>query len=284
MINGQVQTLSLPRKPLENVTVMWLGKGLATHTDPNGIFNLETVGAQDNWIFFEKSGYFADSSFITWGNQRTITRDIFLNTQPLLDSLNLYSVILNRYPSLQTEQAVIEAWISDPDNDVDTVKVLIPVSDVMYTIPYNTTVKSYERVFSIFDLEIERLEEIVGYNFQITIYDVFDHVLQFETGSIIRVIRDEVHFQSPSGNELTGATPTLVWEVFNPGFNFTYTLEIFTAEITPQLQWRKEYIDMGITTNTVDSPLPAGPYYWIIWAIDSFGNRTRSKPASFTVE
>ncbi len=283
-INGQVQTFSLPRVPLENVSVIWSEMEMTVYTNTDGMYSIETIGAQDNWVFFEKAGYFPDSSFIIWENQKTLHADMYLNTRPSLDSLNLYSVILNRYPSLQTEQVVAEAWISDPDNDIDSVQVLLPSTEITISVPYNTTLKLYERTFSIFDIGVDRLEDLVGVSFQLSVKDNFDHFSIFDIGSITRVIRDEVHFRTPSGNEITGPNPTLVWDIFTPGFNFTYILEIFTADITPQLQWRADQIEMSAFSFTVDTPLPDGPYYWVIWAVDSFGNRTRSKPASFTVE
>lgn len=283
-LNGRVETVSLPRLPLDNVTVTWRGYGVPAFTGSDGRYSIETIGMQDNWIIFEKSGFFPDSDFIAWEDRKIITTDIFLNAIPVLDSLNLYSVILNRYPSLQTEQAVIEARITDPDNDLDSVSILAPTGTAALDLPYNTGSKLYERTLSVFDLGVDRLDNLAGYPFHLTITDLFRHKLILPAGSIARVIRDEVYFLNPSGNEITGQMPTLTWEVFTPGFNFTYTLEIFTADLNPQLQWRRDQIDMSTGSFQVDTPLPPGPCFWVVWAVDDFGNRTRSKPASFTVE
>ena len=125
---------------------------------------------------------------------------------------------------------------------------------------------------------------MVGYNIYIEVKDIFSK--QFIVGQDIlkRVIRQEVMFKSPSGNEITTPSPDLVWEIFNPGFDFEYSLQIYTAELTPQLVWQKDNLNSDLINYTVDIVLPANEYFWVIWAIDIFGNRTRSKPASFKVE
>jgi len=283
-LTGQIRTFSVPRVPLKNVSVIWPVQEIYALSDTGGFYSIETTGAQDDWIFFDKPGYFSDSAFVAWENQKSIYIDVFLNARPSLDSIKLYTTVLHRYPSLQTEQTVLELMITDPDNDIDTVEALIPVTLKPLAIPYHTTLKLYTRTFSVFELEVERLDNLVGYPFYLSVRDQFDHVSIFELGAITRVIGDEVHFRAPSGNEITSPNPTLSWDKFNPGFEFTFTLEIYTAELTPLLQWRKEQIGMSISSWMVETPLPEGPYYWVIWAVDSFGNRTRSKPASFTVE
>jgi hypothetical protein len=141
----------------------------------------------------------------------------------------------------------------------------------------------YTHTFSIYDFNISSLEELIGYPFHLSVRDHFDHTTIFELGAINRVIGEEVFFREPSGNEITGQTPTLIWDGYAAGFDFTYKVEIFTADLTPQLQWQKEQIDRSETSCVVDTALPEGPYYWVIWVIDNFGNRIRSKPASFTV-
>jgi hypothetical protein len=61
-------------------------------------------------------------------------------------------------------------------------------------------------------------------------------------------------------------------------------LEIYTNEVAPVLIWQEKNIPKDKTAHTVDDVLPAGNYFWVIWAIDTFGNRSRSKPATFIVQ
>jgi hypothetical protein len=283
-IEGTVQTISLPSQPIPEVKILWPDQTTATLSNDAGKFKVETINPYNGWLFFEKDGYIKDSTLIQWKNQKKITVDMLLNSLPFLDSLFTYSVILNRYPSLQNEQIVIETKITDNDNDIDTVFLQIPNIHYNVDLPFNVSSKWYQRTLTTFDLNIEKIEQIVGYHFQIQVKDIFDHQMLVGKSTITRVIRDEVLFISPVGNDTTSGSPTLIWENFKPGFSFTYSLQIFTSEITPQLVWEKNRIDSQLTSFLVDSVLSPGEYFWVIWAIDEFKNRTRSKPASFVVK
>jgi hypothetical protein len=284
LLQGHVKTLSLPTQPLEGVTVFYTHQEMQTKTNSSGEFSLEIIEAEDSWLHFSQSGYLTDSVYVEWKLTKKVTTEQFLNALPQVESLQVYSVILNRYPSIQTEQVIVKSKITDMDNDIDSVEVVIGLDSIAKTLQYNVTDKNYERTLSIFDLGIAALEELVGHNFRIIVKDIFSHKFILDTGTIERVIRDEVIFQSPAGNEVTSPSPTLVWERFRPGFNFKYLIQIFSAEITPQLLWEKNEIGDDITQYPVDITLPPDEYFWVIWVIDEFGNRTRSKPASFTVE
>jgi hypothetical protein len=284
VIQGEVKTLSLPTQPVENVTVFCAAQALQTMTNAAGDFFLEILTAQDGWLHFNKSGYLPDSTYITWGQRRKIEIEKFLNSLPQLDSLLVYSVILNRYPTLQTEQIVVQGKISDRDNDIDSVRVAIDVISSTQPLAYNIIDKWYAYTFSVYDLGIAKVEQLVGYKFEIYVKDIFEHDINIGLGMVERIIRNEPLFQSPSGNEVTSSSPMLTWERFDPGFTFTYMVQIYTAEITPQLIWEWNKLDAEQTSYTVDIVLPPDEYFWVIWAIDEFGNRARSKPASFRVE
>jgi len=284
IIQGKIKTLSLPAHPLENVTIFYVQQALQTTSNTAGDFSLETTKAQDGWLRFHKSGYITDSTFIVWGQSRRIEIEKYLNSEPQLDSLQIYSVILNRYPMLQTEQIVVQAKLSDRDNDIDSVKVNIDVVSKEQLLQYNVIDKRYEHTFSVFDLGVTKIEALLGYSFKIMVIDIFKHRFNIGAGIVERIIRDEPLFYSPSGNEITSPTPTLTWERFNPGFDFSYSLQIYSAEITPQLVWEKHKLSDDQSSYTVDLMLPPDEYFWVVWVIDEFGNRARSKPASFKVE
>ncbi len=284
ILEGKVKTVSLPAQPLPDVTVYWNKQTTKTQTNSEGIFSFETINTQNGWLRFEKEGYVSDSTYIQWNNDKKIFVEISLNALPSLDSLMVFSIILNRYPSLQKEQIAVEAKISDEDNDIDTVRVIINQIVFSSDLPFNTSNKWYQKTFSIFDLDIPRVERLVGHDFLIDVKDIFNHQFIVGRSTIERVIREEIIFISPAGNDTTSVNPTLIWQAFEPGFVFVYQLQVFTSEITPQLIWQKGYLDNNLTSYTGEMNLPPGEYFWVIWAIDEFGNRTRSKPASFIVK
>jgi len=284
IIEGIVKTVSIPNQPLQDVIVSFRDLTNLTETNASGNFKIEMLSGQNGWLQVGKEDFLTDSLYIEWGNTRKINTEHFLNAIPHLDSLQVYSIILNRYPSLQTEQVVVQAKISDSDNDIDSVQVVIAKLSFIETLEYDVKDKWYKQIFSIYDLEIGNVEELVGHDFNIRVKDIFANKFFIGIGIIERVIREEIFFQTPSGNEITSPSPTLIWQRFTPGFNFTYSLQIYTAEIGSQLVWEKEALDADLVNYIVDIVLPANEYYWVVWAVDEFGNRTRSKPASFKVE
>ncbi len=283
-LSGETKSVSIPYHPIPEVKIHSNNFLLTTVTDQAGKFSIELIDAPPGWIYFTKNGYYPDSSYISWENSKAQYLEILLNAHPVMQQCEVYSIIENRYPSLQTERMQINIELSDVDNDIDSVFLNIDILDQIHLLPYNTTNKLYERTFTIYDLDVQSLEQLTGHAQSISVKDIFDNMFTIPISPVRRVIREEVLFISPSGNELTTASPTLSWHEFNPGFSHTYTLEIFTSEITPQRVWYVQSQPDSLTEYIVDMTLPANEYFWVIWAVDAFGNRTRSKPASFKIE
>jgi len=281
---GEVKSVSIPYHPITDVLVYWPDLSISTTTDQSGQFSIELIDADAGWLQFIKKGYHPDSTYVRWQDTDQHYFEIFLNAHPIMENCEVFSIIENRYPSLQTERMQIYLEFSDVDNDIDSVFLHIPIIDQTHLLPYNTTDKRYERTFSLYDFDITSLDQLTGHPLFISVTDIFNHSLNLDISSIKRVIRDEVIFIAPSGNEVTTANPKLSWEQFTPGFSHTYSLEVFTSEITPTRVWHDESLPDTLYEYTVDSTLIPGEYFWVIWAIDEFGNRTRSKPASFQVE
>jgi hypothetical protein len=282
-ISGIVQTISIPYVPISDAQILWQGGQISSYSKNDGRFLIETVEKQDDWLYIEKSGFFHDSVFISWFDKKEIELTIFLNSQPVAVDLSICSSVLNRYPDLQNEQLFINIQITDRDEDIDSVFISNPYSDFYTYLFYNSLTQSYEKSLSNSDMNIDQLEEILGHPFDVTVTDRFEHKISIAQLNLVRVIREEIFFKSPSGNETTSSRPTLSWQKYTPGFQHYYMLEIYTAEITPQLVWQKNNISQNLTEYTLNQDLNPGEYFWVIWAIDEFQNRIRSKPASFRV-
>jgi hypothetical protein len=283
-ISGTVRTVSLPTETVPQTLVLWHSGNGQTMTDQQGNFELLIPAAGDGWLFFFHEDFQPDSIFVDWPSVKEFKADAYLNALPRLDSLAVYSVVLNRFPSLQKEQLIVEARVSDRDKDIDSVYATFDGETQRYHLPYNTTEKTYRREFSILDLGVISLETRVGQLLKISVADIFSSFFTVGQGQLVRVIHEEVLFISPQGDMITGPRPTLIWQRFEPGFIFHYDVEIYTNEVAPQLVWAYRKLTMAQTSFDVDSDLANGSYFWVIWAIDDYGNRTRSKPAAFQVQ
>ena len=281
-ISGSVQTISLPLEPVAQTVVSWRSGANQTISDNQGQFDLLLKPVMDGWLLFNHPQFHPDSVFVNWPANKEFKVDIFLNTLPKMDSLTIYSVVLNRFPSFQKEELVLKAHIKDRDNDIDSVHAVFFGEIQRFYLPFNTTEKSYQRKLSVFDLGLLSFEDIIGQPVNITVKDIFSNTVDVGQNQLVRVIYEEVIFISPK-DTTTGRRPTLIWQQFDPNFDFYYDVEIYTNEVAPQLIRSYKKLAMDQTSLDVDSDLPEGNYFWVIWAIDSFGNRTRSKPAAFSV-
>jgi hypothetical protein len=179
------------------------------------------------------------------------------------------------------EQLNINLKISDADNDIDSVFVHFMPFDILFQINYNPASQWYERSFSQAELPVSNSDQLIGKPIYFKVKDIFGHQDTPDSTSLKRVIREEILFISPAGNDTTSITPILSWYPFEPGYTIYYTVEVYTSEISPQLIWQTTQLPDTTHSVMVTPPLPPAEYFWLIWAVDEFGNRCSSKPASF---
>jgi hypothetical protein len=283
-ISGTVQTLSLPHQPVQGAEIYWANNSSLIKTDDAGFFTVHDTDNKDGWLFMTKENYLQDSIYIEWGEDKIMQIESYLNAKPVLDSLLIYSIIQNRYPDIQILNLVIEAAVSDNDNDIDSIFVANNVLNFQSFLRHNASKQIYERTFSMNELGVSTPEAIIGHEIQICVKDKFNHRIFLDSESVKRIIKDEVNLKSPGSHEVVSSSPLLSWEPLFPGYKVNYTCEIYTDEIDPQLVWQKQNLSQNTAFYTVDITLPANEYFWVVWCIDEFNNRSRSKAKSFQVE
>lgn len=283
-LSGSVQTLSLPNRPLSGVSVCWSPGMRTILTDNSGTYNFEDIEPKNGWLMFSKSGYYSDSVWVEWAGVKKRHISIMLNAMPRLERLEMFSVVKNRYPSIRNYEVIVRAAVSDDDNDIDSVRIENARLEVQSVLDFNMTEKWYEKQFNTYTLNIESINEIIGLEFSLTVIDKFSRRVELGQISVERIIYDEVSYESPSGYQIVAPNPMLSWHAFDPGFDFTFMVEIYTNEILPQKVWHRYAIQSDSTSVTVDQALSPGDYFWVIWCVDDYQNRSRSKPASFTVQ
>lgn len=283
VIEGLIQSVSLPRKPIEGASIFWSDKNIFAETNQSGIFKIENVIPNDDWLIFDKTGYSADSFFVKWNNQKNININVFLNATPKLDSMLFSSIVVNKFPSNQKYSIEIKAKISDEENDVDSVFLENSNLNITKRLDYNLSSKYYERTLFLPDLNIVSLDEIIGIDFEVIALDVSHKRFSVGLTNLKRIIKEEVLLTAPSGRETIRTDSILFkWNRFTPGFTFFYIIQIYTDETPPELIW-EETLDKDLIDYLYVPELQAGEYFWVMWAVDEFSNKTRSKPASFVI-
>lgn len=283
-IQGYVKTTRVPPQPIVDVKVTWSAAQQFVLTDEQGFFQFSDISEADGQLFFEKEGYRSEIADVDWQQGPLITMDVFLNSNPTLDSLTLYSVVENNYGDRLVEQLNVFAYIDDNEGDINTVFLECSALDITAELSYNVQHKRFERSFSVSDLNVNSVRQLVGYDFHLMVLDDYDYLFNLGVERVERVIFDEIEIDSPKNSEQVSNFLTLQWLYFNPGFSFTYDIEIYTDDdFTQELVWKKESVPSDSLSTIVDVLLEPKEYVWMIWCVDEFSNRSRSKPGSFIV-
>jgi len=271
-----------------NVKVFWKNQFIVKETNSSGVYTISNVIMNDGYLYFEKDGYSPDSVFVRWGSQNIIDlKEFRLNAVPVLNSIDLYSVVTNKFPDeFKTKKMNVEAKVSDEENDIDSVFIQCKPLNVLLPLEYNISTKSFQRELNTAELNVNYLDEVIGRNFDIVVKDVTGKKFTLGPSQLKRIISQQfdMKYSSPILGTAVGSRPTMRWQNINLEFNYRYYIEIYTDEIPASLVWRSNKFSKDFISFNVSATLPKGDYFWIIWCEDDFRNRASSKPATFTVQ
>lgn len=284
VFTGTVQTFSSPRKGLQDALVLF-GTAVLAKTDANGNFSVNYAQPNNGWYYFQKSGYITDSLYLDWSGKKSLSVSVLLNQIPVMDSLVLYSSVRSGFTSAQTKyEMVIKAKITDKDGDIDSVFVYNAELALRSVLSYNIETKLFEASLNTSSLGVNSLSDAIGVPFSLLVKDQSGRVAEIGAGYLKRILSDPVPASYPSDLDTVSSTPQLKWNDISVTYPFTYTLQVYSADVFPQtLAWQKEKVTAD-STYTVDTPLNAGTYSWIIWRVDNNSNRISSPPLSFNVK
>jgi len=284
-IQGVVQTFSLPFTGIPDVSIYWPKANKLVKSDANGKFVINNVPTENGSLIIQKDGYRPDTVIINWGSSKTVSPQVNLNSLPELDSIAIFTTVINQFNPDQTFELNIQAKVSDRDNDIDSIKVFNNQLNLDKKLDFNITQNFFQSALSTSDLNVNDLEEVIGLDFNINVYDRFQNVYNIGSGKVSRVIKTPVLIESPSNADSVNSNPTLTWLRFKPGYPFTYTVEVYTNDFAnSQIVARQQDISSDSTSYFVRTVLQPRDYYWVLWVVDQFQNRARSKPATFIVK
>lgn len=282
-IEGYVTSMHTTPLAIENVIVKWNNDEVAL-TDGNGFFCIANIEKEDGRLYFSHDDYILDSLNVSWGESDTTEISFRLNMKPVLQIEEFYSIISNDHPdqtygSLQLSGEIVD----DNYQSISRIYIINPSIGFSRLLSLNS-----EHQFNILldetDLGVDDIDEIVGNNFQVYVW--YNH-RGYNAGSAVisRVIRNSVEYLSPANStEIDNRNPYLEWKRIQTGFDFTLTTEVYTNDIYPELVWSASNINSEVITRRVGTRLPNGEYFWVIWIVDENGNKSRSKPASFSIQ
>lgn len=279
-LSGNVLTYRVPHQPISGVKVTWENENRFAYTNNSGHFSFSDISQTPGWLFFETQAFLYDSIFVDWKTTKS-GFDKYLNARPMLQSKLFYSSIRNRYPDRKIINLNLKVDIADPDNDIDSVLVECGSLNVNTFLNYDLGNKVYQRSLTMADLNIGQVDAVIGHVFGIYVKDNLKNKILVTEEIVKRIVKEEVITRSPDSGDTLSLTPTLNWEPIDPGFPFMFMVEIYLDDINPPLIWSKGEISSGTTSISVDTPLEENRYFWVVWVIDEFQNRSASKPKTF---
>jgi hypothetical protein len=291
-IEGTVLTIGNPSFAISDVKVLWENANLIAETDANGRFRLSNIPIENGNIIFSKTGYKDDTLNVIWGSSKRFISLTFLNGIPTLDTVSIYTAVENRTSQDPETKLFVKAWVNDLDDDVDSIFVVNETLNLRKPLTFFSVEGNYQTTATNIDLAINDIEQTIGLDFSIMAKDRSIPPNEFIIGSdrVTRIIKDEVTGLQPStdsGISDTSQPVIFEWNRFQAGYDFTYMIEVYSYTISssPQLIHTKSNFSPDSTSYTLPLILPISDYYyWVIWVIDEFQNRSRSKPALFRIE
>lgn len=279
-------TYSLPYTGIAGVSVLWNPSNAIVTTDKNGNFIISNIQPVNGKLIIQKNGYLSDTLNVVWGSSKVLNYQINLNSMPTLDSIQIYTVVINQFsPPGQTYQLVVNAKISDRDNDIDSVFIQNAQLNLRYPLNFDVVNKTYTATLTTQDLNITDLDQTIGLSFNIIVKDVFNREYNTGSSNVTRVIKSAALIQYPSNDTTIGPNPSFIWQRYRAGYPFNYKIEIYTNDIAnPQLVYTANGVSSDSVSYNLGTSLQSGNYYWVIWIIDQFKNRSRSLPATFVVQ
>lgn len=283
-IEGNVQTVSFPRKSISDVTVFWTVGNKFVTTSNDGSFAIETISKRNGWLVFNKDGYSTDSLYIEWGKEKIKLLSVFLNAQPQLDSSMFGSIVIQRWPNDQDYFIETVIKLSDNENDIDSVFFENVALGIYEYLKYNVVQNYWEKRIPMSNLKLTTLDKLIGKTVFFTAKDINGKEFKLGETNLKRIIRQEIQFRSPANNQEVSLPLNVKWQRYLPGFDLKLRIEIYRDSNPDELMLVKEGIEQNIISYSFDDELPADNYYWIIYCIDEFGNQGSSKAASFRIK
>lgn len=126
---------------------------------------------------------------------------------------------------------------------------------------------------------------VAGQPFAISFAITNDEIYTLAPLYMIRVIEGTPRVTSPADGDTVGARPLLQWEAFSAPFDFGYQASIWRNEIGFEVEtWSSDILPDSIHEIEAGQDLINGNYYWVIYVVDEFLNRSRSHEGDFLVQ
>ncbi len=276
---------------IDGATVTSVTENISVQTDVLGYFTFPSLSSGIQKFICAKQDFTADTFSVSI--QTGKTTEIFrnLNGAPVTISSKIITRKIDQFWPGTIYSVDIIAEVIDPNSNGDLDSVWFNVDSLMFPLFEPTgTNKYFTATLDKGEFPTNTIEYLTGKDLFIISRDDNKAINKSAPFKITRVIGEAAEPVSPINNVTVKAdSVSFHWSQPNVQFNYTYT--IIVSKIisgTPTL-WKTYsnvnsfYQDYPIDGSMLSFP-DIGVYVWAVAIIDDFGNYSRSKEYSFTVE
>lgn len=251
----------------------------------DGSFAIENISPGNYTLLCRAAGFSPDS--VELNIQQSTVSNFKLNGLPYFRDISLTTHHISSF-SVPNDNfyVLLNVAADDHDNrsDVKTVWYRIEnfgFADTLFE--DNPQEKTFSGELDIRDLGISSFQQLEGKPFTFFVEDLPEAVTVSEQFFISRIITMTPTGQSPLN---VAVTPPLEfkWDGLSLPFTFSFKIEIKKINFSFfTLVGEVNNISAGDTTATFGNPLEQGEYFWVLYIVDEFGNRSRSLENPFIV-
>jgi len=251
-----------------------------TFSDEKGFYELKIVAGSCK-VIASKEGYAQDSCWVNIPVGEADTVNFFLDILPWFVSCKVHT-----HHEYLHYHVVFEAEVADGDGllDIDSVFLWVTGLADTFLLKYNAGV--FQKSVPADSLSDSSLETLIGKDCIFLVRDKAGQGVQSNPIRVARIIYETPDVVSPANFEEVGQNPELIWH--KAGLSYPYTYAIKVTRIQSGMSrievWSKEGIQADDTTVTVPLDISPDIYYWAVWVVDEFGNRSRSRELGFVVK
>jgi hypothetical protein len=209
---------------------------------------------------------------------------------PKIINIDFYSCII--YREIKNIELILDVEIDDSKHPVNLLFLDSPLLIKKIILDYITEERKYHCKLTNEHLRIHSPDKVVGIEFQLGFIDQKNNQAILDNIEIRRIVKEEVTLINPAGGDTVSSKPLLEWrsdfdDIVNVSEKkelekiYCFYVEILTDEMVQV--WSKDSLSIYSTSIEVDNELSPGIYKWVIWIIDHFQNRSRSRIKTFMV-
>lgn len=262
------------------------------HTDKNGDYGFSDIPPGSYRLIVSAEGYASDT--VMTNIEQNTNIDFVLDSLPYLTDISLTTIHVFRWfpPPNDIYSIQLEVIGEDGDGigDIDRVWYEIEsfgfVDTLQQVSPGSPLFRGQVREMQ---LPVTSLHELIGKPFRFHIIDLPGYTTASTPRFISRIIEETPQLISPVGLSIVPPdSVTFRWQpASSVQFPFTYRIEIYRISVglrVHEIQNIPSSADMHLYNDSNNVLLGGEDYYWLLYIVDEYGNRSSSGEGAFRVQ